>query len=346
VEKISRGLGFSAELLSSERFTSSRQAFQAPVIVSSNSGEGFAPQKADIQFLDLPNISIAQGTDTSFVAASSKKWSSSLSVYASQSNEGFMQRGTIARNATIGRLETSLPASQNSGRWQLSSDITLELIRGELSGLPDAQVLAGANALAVATEDGLEIVQFAHAEIIGNERYRLSRLLRGQSGTEPQMRLGASAGAAAVLLDTSLHPLSLTAGERGLPLNWRVVPGNSYLTDPSVETTAFEGGLRALQPLAPVHLKRTATGFVWVRRDRFGADSWEQIEIPMSESGEEYEVVLASATDDQELFRTTVTDPRIDLPVQPQWPSIVKVSVAQISAISGPGQASVKTFQL
>ncbi|HET7411769.1 MAG TPA: hypothetical protein VFJ18_03820, partial [Pararhizobium sp.] len=59
----------------------------------------------------------------------------------------------------------------------------------------------------------------------------------------------------------------------------------------------FAGGLRALTPLSPVHLKavRTATGDValsWIRRGRINADSWLGPDIPLDEPQERYRVEI------------------------------------------------------
>ena len=70
------------------------------------------------------------------------------------------------------------------------------------ASLPDIDVFGGGNAAAVKTAGGdWEILQFAEAELIGTRRYRLTRLLRGQCGSEKAMATGAASGADFVLLD-------------------------------------------------------------------------------------------------------------------------------------------------
>ena len=109
------------------------------------------------------------------------------------------------------------------------------------------------------------------------------------------MAAGASAGARVVFLDDAVKPLQLEASEAGLELNWSAdaiggSPGQG-------EATVFSGGLRALRPPSPVHLKarRGPAGdvaFTWVRRGRIDADSWLGGEIPLGESRERYRVEI------------------------------------------------------
>ena len=59
---------------------------------------------------------------------------------------------------------------------------------GALTSIADARVLEGGNAAAVQNPDGdWEILQFANAELVDGQTYLLSRLLRGQAGSEDAM---------------------------------------------------------------------------------------------------------------------------------------------------------------
>ena len=69
-------------------------------------------------------------------------------------------------------------------------------------------MLGGRNAAAVLTaEAGWEVLQFADAQLVGPGEYRLTRLLRGQCGTEQATETGAEEGADFVLLDKAVMPL-------------------------------------------------------------------------------------------------------------------------------------------
>ena len=56
------------------------------------------------------------------------------------------------------------------------------------------------------------MLQAGVAELIAPKRYRLSRLLRGQRGTEAAIGDPAAAGARIVVLDEALVPLPVRGG--------------------------------------------------------------------------------------------------------------------------------------
>src|SRR3954453_2846452 len=84
---------------------------------------------------------------------------------------------------------------------------------------------SGANALAVQNADGQwEVLQFATATLTGLGEWTLSRLLRGQGGTEGAMRSPVAAGGRVVRLDSALMQLGLSQSEYALPFNYLYGP--------------------------------------------------------------------------------------------------------------------------
>src|SRR5690606_180185 len=156
--------------------------------------------------------------------------------------------------------------------------------------------LNGANTAAIRSNSGAwEIVQFGAAEEVSASTWRLTRLLRGQFGTEDATGAGASPGAAFGLLNVAVVTGGLTPGQAGLAVNWRIGPARQDFGGASFVQTTEIGGLRARLPLAPVHLRceRTAGGDAvlhWIRRGRIGADSWLASDIPLGEESERYRV--------------------------------------------------------
>jgi len=144
-----------------------------------------------------------------------------------------------------------------------------------------------------------EIVQFETAEEISPQIWRLSGLLRGQLGTDDAMVAGAPVGADFVMLDDAVRSAGLLESEAGLLLNWRVGPSGADLSSANFVSKAEVGGIRALLPLSPVHVKATRIGsdfrFSWVRRGRLDADKWEGSDIPLAEGREEYRIEIAPA---------------------------------------------------
>lgn len=250
--------------------------------------EGFAPE---VLFLDLPYHDGTAPEDSARIAALAKPWRPII-ISASPGREGYRQRVLLDRPAMIGALAMPL-TSGPFGRFDRKNTILIDLPFGEVSSAGELSVLNGENRLAIKAANGVwEIVAFAKAEEIAPSRWRLSSLLRGLAGTEDALAAGAPNGAPVVVLDAAVQPLGLAASERGRRLNW-IAEAAGMAGTPS-GPFAFEGGLRALTPLAPVHLAAERRGdgvFIrWKRRGRVEADGWDASDIPLDEPFELYRI--------------------------------------------------------
>jgi hypothetical protein len=227
--------------------------------------------------------------------------------------------------------------------------VVVDLLSGELSSVPDLQLLAGANRAAMRAPDGeWEIIQFGSAEEIAPARWRLSRLLRGQCGTRLAMLQGASEGSPFVLLEGAVTPAGLALEEAGLPLNWRVGPVGYDFGGPTFASATVAGGMRARRPLPPVHLSATRIpggdlAIRWIRRGRIDADRGLAGDIPLGEEAERYEltigvdgVALRAVTLSAPAWTYSAADQAADFPV----PAAATVTVRQASPSAGPGDAA------
>lgn len=292
----------------------------APVPWMSSEAGATAPTvlagRPHVLFLDLP---LGAGSDEPLdqfrLAIHQRPWRTQA-VLVSPETSGFTVRGQVTRKAGVGRLTEALAPGLFSGRPDRSAALTVEMYDAELSSVSRAQLLNGANALAVGAVNGIwEVLQFEHAEEVMPGIWRLTGLLRGQLGTEDAMAAGASAGADVVVLDDAVAPAGLLAGEVGLELNWRIGPAGMPIDGSHFVTQAETGGLRASMPLAPVHLSATsqAGGGIalrWIRRSRVDADNWTAAEISLGEVREEYRVSVATV--DGTLKRSAVV-------TEPSW---------------------------
>ena len=183
--------------------------------------------------LDLPANSAAQPPAEQFrVAAWRKPWKSQA-VYASPETTGYQLRRTLTQPADIGTLVNALPTQGVPGRIDHAAPITVELLDGEAASISRTQLLNGGNSVAIrAANGGWEIVQFETAAEIAPNVWRLSRLLRGQLGTEDAMAAGANVGAHLVVIDDAVCPAGMAAGESGLVLNWRIGPSGRNFRPP------------------------------------------------------------------------------------------------------------------
>jgi hypothetical protein len=236
-------------------------------------------------------------------------------------------------------------------RWDRVNSVEVQLDNGSLQSLADERVLAGANAALI----GDEIIQFGEAELIGEGRYRLSRLLRGQRGTEHEI---ASHPAATrfVLLDPSRQPRPTFGVSRiGSSIAWRFAPVPQGPAGDLSEELVFTNTGNGLRPFSPVYLRAgrdPVSGDVnlsWIRRTRLGGDAWLS-EVPLGEETEAYDVqVLSGST----VLRTTrVAAPMLLYTAAQQSadfgspPASIAWRVAQVSRVYGRGVASEQTSTL
>ena len=255
----------------------------------------------DVVLLDLPQLSEDQPAHRPMVAAHAVPWPGEMAVFRSPSNDGFALLTTFGSRARIGTLVSDFYPGPTS-RFDLGNALVVDLVSGTLESVTDLTLFGGANALAVEAAPGKwEIVQAGAAELIAPGRYRLTRLLRGQRGTEAAMGNPTPAGARVVVLDSALAPLPIAEADLGLPWNWRIGPAARSVGDASYAALAFTPAGRGLVPFSPVHIAqpwRTARSpgdltIRWTRRSRaLVADAWEQVEVPLAEDLESYEVQI------------------------------------------------------
>jgi hypothetical protein len=271
----------------------------------------------DVVLLDLPQLSEDQPAHRPMVAAHAVPWPGEMAVFRSPGADGFVLLTTFGSRARIGTLVSDFYPGPTS-RFDLGNALVVDLASGTLESVTDLTLFGGANALAVEAEPGKwEIVQAGAAELVAPGRYRLTRLLRGQRGTEAAMGNPTPTGARVVVLDTALAPLPIAEADLGLPWDWRIGPAARSVSDASYTALAFTPAGRGLVPFAPVHVVqpwRTARSLGdltirWTRRSNaLVADAWEQVEVPLAEDFESYDVqILDGAVVKRTLTSTTTS---------------------------------------
>jgi hypothetical protein len=250
--------------------------------------------------LHLPVIDSANPDVLTRLALFANPWPGSVVIWQSQDGASFQVAAVAAAPSVIGETLDPLPAGPTS-RWDRANTFRVRLYGGALTSLSDARVLGGGNVAGVQNAEGAwEIVQFAVAELVDVNTYRLSRLLRGQGGSEPAMAALLPAGAPFVLLDKTLLPIARGLDALDRPLSLRVVGNGRSHDDMSAVSVTVTPDRTALLPLAPVHLRamRKPDGIhiAWIRRTRIDGDGWTA-EVPLGESSEAYRLdILSGAT--------------------------------------------------
>ena len=179
----------------------------------------------DAVLMDLPQLTEDQPAHRPLVAAHAVPWPGEMAVFRSPSTDGFELLTTFGGRARIGALVSDFYAGPTS-RFDLGNALVVDLLTGTLESVTDLTLFGGANALAIESAPGVwEIVQAGAAELLAPGRYRLTRLLRGQRGTEGAMGNPAPAGARVVVLDDSARVAADRRGRSRPPVELAHRPG-------------------------------------------------------------------------------------------------------------------------
>jgi hypothetical protein len=313
-----------------------------------------------VAILDLPQLREATSAHQPLAAVHAVPWPGRIAVWSSPGADGFALATTLGRPARMGRLVSPLHAGPVS-RFDLGNVAVIDLAYGTLASVTDLALFAGANALAVEASSGVwEVLQFGVAELIAPRRYRLTRLLRGQRGTESAMGSPASAGARIVVLDDALAPLPIPEAAIGLAANWRFGPASKPVADRSYRQLGFKAEGIGLRPFSVAHVRqpwRTAREpgdlvIAWTRRSRaLAADSWTALEAPLAEEREAFEVeILDGPTVKRTLTGATTSAVYTAAQQTTDWGAplgsgdSLTVRIFQLSALVGRGAPSTITL--
>ncbi|MDD7971341.1 baseplate multidomain protein megatron [Roseinatronobacter alkalisoli] len=302
-----------------------------------------APAPVQALFLDLPLITGEEVAQAPWLAVTAQPWRGAVAVHRAGIGGAFELEAMIGAPARVGISETALPAAP-AGLWDRGVALRVRMLAGELTSVAPADVLAGANLMAIGTGGAWELFQFAQAELVAPDTYELRLRLRGQQGTDGVMPTVWPAGAVVVMLDARLAQLGLPLDGLGLARSYRIGPASRPLSDPSHRDHEQVFAGVGLRPYRPAHLRATvqAGGDValhWVRRTRRGGDGWGAAEVPLSEVAERY---VLRVRDGAQVLREQVLD-------APFWTyalaeqqadgagAAFAIEVAQLSDIVGPG---------
>lgn len=302
------------------------------------------PVPVSAQFLDLPLLTGEEVAHAPYIAATASPWPGGVAVYGSSEDADYSLNTVIEKPARMGVLQTTLPAA-NAGLWQRGEPLRVKVSGAALSSVSRNAVLNGANVAAIGdgSSDVWEVIQFANAELVAPDTYDLSDLLRGQAGSDGLVPTSWPIGSRIVLLDGGPSQIEMQLSSRGLARHYRIGPSLRPYDDPSYRyyVEAFQGiGLR---PYAPAHLKArwssAGDSVTWIRRTRMDGDSWESVEVPLSEDVERY--VLRVTQGGSVLREVEVGSPEWTYTAAQKSADGVtgpfEIEVAQVSLRFGPG---------
>lgn len=304
-----------------------------------------APAPVVPYFMDLPLLRGDEVPHAPHLAVSAQPWPGAVGVYQSSTDANYRLNTVLPARSTIGTTLNDLTAAA-PGLIDRGDRLEVRLVSGLLETVTEEALLSGANLAAIGdgSADRWEVFQSTQAELVAPGTYWLSGRLRGQAGTDALMPQVWPAGSRFVLLDGRPQQITFSPNLRRVAQHFRIGPARRGYDDPSYRhlVAAFDGN--GLRPLSPCHLnviKRPDAAFdmSWIRRTRLDGDAWDAPEVPLAEENERYMVrisaggsVLRELQVETPAWTYSVADQGVDGLTLP-----FEVSVAQISAVYGPG---------
>lgn len=253
--------------------------------------------------LDLPALQDAD-SDAGFYAAAygdgtGTRWSG-CAVYKSLDGDTFAQTAALTGSPPVGTLNAPLGVGITS-TWDDENFIDVAMLKGEFESRTDADVLMGANTIAVGGDGRWEIVQFGTAvdmDESGSAFTRLSHLLRGRRGTEHVVGTSGFGDKVVGLTMGNLFRMANSNSGIGVAMTYRAVTLGASISSGVDQSFTPRGA--ALKPFSPVELAGHFSGsdlvITWIRRDRFGLPFTSGVAVGMSEATEAYQVDIIDGT--------------------------------------------------
>ncbi len=307
-----------------------------------------AKPRTRLAMLDIPMLRDVDNSNGYYVAGCGYQagWIAATLYRSIDDGDTWSSIIGITSEAVIGRATGTLPDGIST-IIDYENEVTIELVRGELSSSTESAVLNGANACLL----GGELLHFITATLNGDGTYTLSGLLRGRKGTEWAMSEHAADETFVLLDSTTLVNVPQDADSIGTEYDYKPVSAGRSLA--TTESRAFTNNAVRLKPLSPVHIQGVRDGsnnlsITWVRRGRLAAEWRDYVDVPLGEDSESYEVdimdgasVLRTISSSSKSASYTAAQQTTD-GLTPGDP--VEVNIYQLSATVGRGYAGNATI--
>ncbi len=307
-----------------------------------------------LELLDLPPLpsdqSSNQGCLRIAVAGDTANWNGAA-IYSSndggeKTNNNFTPVTGIDVSSAMGATITTLKPGRFSC-FDETNSIEIVLLSGQLASVSELAILNGANAAIV----GDELIQFQYAELIGEQTYRLSKLLRGRQGTERFIN-NHQEGERFVLISSALHAIAMSTNMIGRKVHYKAVTAENSIEN--TEEQEFTYQANSLRPFAPVHItgkrdKQSNLSLSWRRRARYDNDWRDNVDVPLDEPNEKYQIEILDAND--KVIRILETSiPSVTYSAVQQITDFkaiqktITVRIYQLSSLVGRGYPAITTI--
>ncbi|MDD4616064.1 MAG: phage tail protein [Alphaproteobacteria bacterium] len=299
-----------------------------------------------LYLMDLPLLQSADNQPGVYVAATGVAGWKNASVMRSGDGVSYSPATTIQTPATAGIAASALGAG-SAFYIDNANTVTVQLQHGTLSSCSFVEMTNGANAALL----GDEIIQFQTATLVGPGLYTLGNLLRGRRGTEDALGTHALGERFVLLQAGAVTFLPNALSDRGKTFQFRAVSSGQTLSD--AQDYAFVYGMKMLCPLSPADIGATrslgTTGdltVTWKRRARLNAEWVDDVDVPLDEDQELYELDVMNGDTVVRAFpgltsaSVTYTQAQQAADWEGSVPSSFTVNIWQVSARVGPGNAA------
>jgi len=260
------------------------------------------------ELLDIPILRDADNSSGIYIAAKGEgtPWLGAT-IYRSTDDINFTPIGTITDAAVFGLATTALSDWTGGGVVDEMNTVTVDVDDGTLASSTREAMLADPtiNTLLL----GAEVIRFVSATLVSAGVYTLSRLFRGQRGTEWATGTHAIGEGCVLLRPTGMRRLQDQTSDIGQPRFYKVVSFGQLFA--GVNSVPFTDNGVALKPFAPVDARggRDSSGnavISWKRRTRVAVrfTGAAGINTPLGEATESYAVEIYEDDTFATLLRT------------------------------------------
>jgi hypothetical protein len=226
--------------------------------------------------------------------AGGSAWEGASIFKSNTGGDDYLPILNVTRSATWGTALTELGPGTTTGAIDNTLTVDVHIEQGDIETTSLNMLLAGDNAALL----GNEVIQFLSVEALGDDKYRLSGLLRGQRGTDYQWSNHA-AGDVFILLDDSIVRVDLNRSMKAKTIYLKAVADAQTLDD--AEPVPLVISANELKPYSPVQIRGERDGsdnltITWVRRARKDGEMQDGADVALDESYERYKVEIYDST--------------------------------------------------
>ncbi|MFA5040735.1 MAG: phage tail protein [Bdellovibrionales bacterium] len=256
--------------------------------------------------MDLPMLR-AEDNSLGLYYAFALKDGGSASLYRSQDALTWSIISTGMTSPAFGWTASVLAAPLSPWSWDDTNRVQIALSHGTLDSKTALEVLNWNNTAIL----GDEIIQWRSATLLSENLYELSGLLRGRRGTEWATGIHKIGECFVVLATEGFYRTSMASTEIGQTSYYKAIVSGGDWDDAAQISQTFNAA--SLRCFSPVHVRgaRASNGNLalsWVRRARWNGEWLNNVDVPLFEDAESYEIdILKNDTVVRTIKATTAT---------------------------------------